>query len=488
MKLTGKLVFYVILVIIIMLAIHGFLTIKIEINIIRTDMQNDALVFAYGIRNLFSHVLQADGREKALDLLADTEMPGSLLTLRWVSLDADSDEKHQPMAEPKRLAPVLEGQMVSFVAETDKGDERLFNYIPVNPEHVDAGVIELTETTAPMRRHIRSTIYRMVALTIIIILMAAVLVVTLGIRMVGKPIEMLTEKAKRVGTGDLTGPISLHGRDELSELSREINTMCDQLDSARERVRSETEARIAALEQLRHADRLKTVGKLASGIAHELGTPLNVISGRAAMIMSGDLTESDVTKNAEIVKSQSDRIAVIIRDFLDFARQRRPQKTIADINEVVEKTVEFLHTLAESHECDVRLHMPAEKLTALVDSGQISQVLTNLIVNAIQASLAGSVVDVTLGDVRAQSPLDQGAESRDYIRVDVADRGKGIPREDISRVFDPFFTTKDPGKGTGLGLSIAYGITREHGGWIDLESTPGHGSRFSIYLPMEKQS
>jgi signal transduction histidine kinase len=123
-----------------------------------------------------------------------------------------------------------------------------------------------------------------------------------------------------------------------------------------------------------------------------------------------------------------------------------------------------------------------------VDAGQIQQVLVNLIVNAFHAMPRGGRVELGLRRESRRPPDQVEAPEREMISLHVADEGEGIPKENLHQIFDPFFTTKDVGEGTGLGLSIAYGIIQEHGGWIEVESGPGKGSRFSIYLPPEEKA
>ena len=149
------------------------------------------------------------------------------------------------------------------------------------------------------------------------LLISGLLAVFLGVRLVGRPLEQLIAKARRIGDGDLEGPVHLSSRDELAELAEDLNTMCAKLTESQKRLRQETAARITALEQLRHADRLKTVGRLASGIAHELGTPLNVVAGRAGLIGSGKLDEEQIVQSAAAIKLEADKMTMIIRQLLD---------------------------------------------------------------------------------------------------------------------------------------------------------------------------
>jgi signal transduction histidine kinase len=274
---------------------------------------------------------------------------------------------------------------------------------------------------------------------------------------------------------------------KVAERTAELEQRAKQLEEAWAKVRSESEARIAALELLRHEDRLKTVGKLASGLAHELGTPLNVISGYAGMIAGGSLSSHDTAESARTIKAQSERIANIVRQILDFARRRPGQRIAVDLQQLARQTLDLMAPLAEKQ--NVRLILADGDGAAMVraDIEQIRQVLLNLITNAVQAMPKGGDVEVAIGPARGRLPAGQTDPGR-YVCVSVLDEGEGIPEENLTRVFEPFFTTKGPGKGTGLGLAIAEGIVREHGGWIAVESTPGKGSRFCVYLPKDEET
>jgi signal transduction histidine kinase len=159
-----------------------------------------------------------------------------------------------------------------------------------------------------------------------------------------------------------------------------------------------------------------------------------------------------------------------------------------DVEGLVRQTVELLAPIAEAR--DVRLETadpPAGAVRAFLDAGQIQQVLTNLVMNAIQASPAGATVRVRAVAGRAVPPGAEAGE-RDCVLLEVVDEGEGIDPEHREHLFDPFFTTREVGSGTGLGLSIVHGIVAEHGGWIDVESRPGEGSRFSVHLPREEEN
>jgi signal transduction histidine kinase len=321
-------------------------------------------------------------------------------------------------------------------------------------------------------------------LTVELIVVSGALGLLMGVWLIGRPLNRLIDKTRRIGGGDLSGRLSLKGRDELSELAVALNDMCDELAVAQDRVRSETEARIATMEQMRHMDRLRTVGRLAAGIAHELGTPLNVISGRADLVATGRLPPPEVEKSARIIKEQSERMTRIIRQLLDFARRRSPRKTRVDLSECVRRTLEMLAPLGKRSKADLTATGIDSPVLTDIDAGQIEQVLVNLVVNGLQAMPTGGTLEVVL---LPDGPRPQGCESSEteFVCMRVKDEGEGIRPEDLTHLFDPFFTTKQVGEGTGLGLSIAYGIVTEHGGYIEAESELGKGSCFSVFLPKE---
>ena len=236
------------------------------------------------------------------------------------------------------------------------------------------------------------------------------------------------------------------------------------------------------LSELRRADRLAMVGKLAAGIAHELGTPLSIVGGRARQIASGSLPPDQLQSTARTIADQADRMAAIIRQLLDFARRREPRLGRFDIRTLIRQAVSLLEPVAAKK--NVKLSAaPLEQLRVVeFDGSQLMQVMINVISNAIQATPTNGQVTLQLVE-GGTPPADTGLPERPYVGIRVDDTGSGIADEQRKRIFEPFFTTKDTGEGTGLGLSVAQGIVRDHNGWIAVESELGKGSRFTIYLP-----
>ena len=316
----------------------------------------------------------------------------------------------------------------------------------------------------------------------------AVVAIGLGAVVVGRPMRSLAEKARRVSKGDYSGPLRIGQRDEIGQLAAEMNHMCDELLAARDRLQQEVAARSTAQDALRHADRLTTVGLLAAGIAHELGTPLNVVAMRAKMICTGEVAGDEAKDNASIIHQQAGQMTRIIRQLLDFARREPPRLTRFPLDQVAAQSVAMLAPLAEKGGCTLSLAPPGDGPVEIDgDPNQLQQVIANLVINSVQAMPQGGPVTLAVTKVRATPPPDLGGLEGRYARLDVIDRGAGIPPEALPRIFEPFFTTKPVGDGNGLGLPVAWGITRDHRGWIAVDSKPGL-TTFSLFLPLERPS
>jgi PAS domain S-box-containing protein len=223
-------------------------------------------------------------------------------------------------------------------------------------------------------------------------------------------------------------------------------------------------------ERLRKAERIAELGTVASGMAHEIGTPMNVILGRAEYLMER-VTEEPIKKGLQTIVSQVERITRVMNQLLTFARRKSPERRRLDLHQIVEGNLEiFQERLAKNH-IKVETSVAASCPPVLADADQMSQVVINLVMNAIHAMPDGGMLRIAL------APADE------IVQLTIADTGHGIPREAIQRIFEPFFTTKEFGKGTGLGLTVVKDIVEEHQGSITVKSEPGAGTAFTILLP-----
>lgn len=223
-------------------------------------------------------------------------------------------------------------------------------------------------------------------------------------------------------------------------------------------------------EQLRKTERIAELGTLASGMAHEIGTPMNVILGRAEYLMER-VNEEPIKKGLQTIVSQVERITRVMNQLLSFARRKEPERRAMDLKSVVENSVEIFHERLARHRIQVELTMDEQCRMVQADADQMSQVMINLIMNAVHAMPDGGTLRIGL------------APEKDMMKLTVTDTGHGIPQEAIEKIFEPFFTTKEFGKGTGLGLTVVKDIIEEHQGSIAVESEQGKGTTFTILLP-----
>jgi signal transduction histidine kinase len=243
----------------------------------------------------------------------------------------------------------------------------------------------------------------------------------------------------------------------------------------------ERTGRELAIEQLRHAERLNIIGKLAAGVAHELGTPLSVISGSVEMLETAELNHATVLRYSKSIRDQTQKMTVIIQHLLDFGRRGGSTRMSVDLNDVARRAVDLLLPMAKKRSCTLLVEPSEHSVRVVANPAEIEQVLSNLVVNALQAMSAGGTARVRVS-VEAKETAD--AVFRAFAYVVVQDDGAGIDPRDIPHVFDPFFTTKGVGEGTGLGLSVSYGIVQDHGGRIEVSSERGKGAQFGVLLPL----
>jgi signal transduction histidine kinase len=336
-------------------------------------------------------------------------------------------------------------------------------------------VLPSSHITEPIRRQ-RNVVIMERALTLAVLGIVLWLAIWLAIT---RPLRQLIRGIEDVGRGNLDTRARVRTRTEIGALAEAFNRMARRLHEAQEQGRAAEERRIALEQQLRHAEKLATIGQLASEVAHEVGTPLNVISGRAR-ILSRELGGADPrAEHSDIIRTQVDRISRVIRRFLRLGRPAEMQRRPVALQTIVEEVAAFLAPELRRRDLRCAVSAPPDLPKVAADPDALSQVLLNLLMNAMAAVSAGGRIEL---DVRAAPSRGDQDGSRPGVQLCVQDTGHGIPKAVVPRVFEPFFSTK-PGQGTGLGLTICRDIVREHGGAIDVESAVGLGTTVRVWLP-----
>ncbi len=494
MRLTLKLALALLPGILVVLAASAYLEMRRDVASFDVDSRQDDMMIGRVFTAAIKRIWDSSGHDQAVAFVGDALAAGHTSPrFRWLEAGALERKGSMPFGlPPGSMSALSQGEEV-VREQRDASPGTLFVYAPLLRGGRLAGVLEISEPLTDKRRYAERIGLSTVATTASLAAVCLLMTTVLGVWLVGRPIKTLIKKARRVGAGDFSGHLQIPHAAEIGELATEMNLMSERLADAGKQLAAATTARIAAIEQLRHADRLSTVGKLASGIAHELGTPLNVVSGRAQLIAESVQTGGgdrigaaailDVTDNVRIIVEQTRRMSAIIRQLLDFARRRGVQKASYDLRQLVAQTVAMLRTLAEQRGVGLAIEATTVPAFAQVDASQIQQVLTNVVVNAIQSMPKGGTVTISLRPSSAVLPPGAEVVEAERFEIVVRDEGDGIAPEVLPHIFEPFFTTKAVGEATGLGLSVAYGIVQEHGGFITVESELGRGSRFAIHLP-----
>lgn len=308
-------------------------------------------------------------------------------------------------------------------------------------------------------------------------LLLAVFLSYVGASQFTVPIQKLASGARRFAKHDYSHRIELGSFDELADLATTFNAMAETIGTRDRQILAQNEALESQVRQrtaeVLHSERLAAVGEMVAGIAHEIGTPLNVISGYAEDIRVGRAGEG-LGDDLDIIISETRRIADLVRGLQDFARPHPPIFAHVDVGDAAREAVQLVTPAARKAGVALTVAVSGEAASSSADPHDIKQAILNLVMNALHASNPeGRVsVDVT------------GDESE--IRIAVTDEGKGMAEEVQRQIFEPFFTTKLSGEGTGLGLAIVRRIVERHGGTISVQSHPGVGSSFQISLPRKE--
>jgi two-component system NtrC family sensor kinase len=473
MTITRKFTLLLLVGILMAQAASAAIRIRRELALVQREVVNHELSLARVLSGVVVRTWTAHGERAALDLLAK-ESHDTEFIVRWVWPSDGKTNEHSPRASAEELSSLAPG--APLVVRSD-GDNVLYTYLPVRTPDGRLGAIEIGESLKVEYAYMEKTVTAVTLTALALAVLTTLFAWALGARLIGRPMRILVEQARRVGAGDFATRLRPEGGDELGQLGREMDRMCDGLEIAAARVQSETQARFAALEQLRHADRLTTVGTLASGVAHELGTPLNVIDGHAQLIREDASATDEQKQHANVISRQCKRMTAIIRQLLDFARRGRTYDGPCDVRGVVRDTLKMVEPLARARRVEIEIEPGEDKVWARLGVEPMQQVLANLMLNGVHAMPDGGTLSV-----RVAREAD-GDGSDGTVRIDVKDTGEGMDETTMQRVFEPFFTTKDVGQGTGLGLSVAHGIVSDSGGRIEVTSEVGAGSCFSVLVP-----
>ena len=361
------------------------------------------------------------------------------------------------------------------------------------------GVLDIVAPLEGIESTIRRNTFSIIVFSLTFIVLAAGFVSVLVQRLIYAPLNDLRKGAERLTEGDLDQSIPVRSEDELGQLAACFNSMTDALKKSRnelhdwgrkleEKVAEATlELQRAQAENARN-EKLASVGLLAAGIAHELNNPLTGVLTFSHLVRNELEDGSPEAEDLDLVIQETKRCAAIIRRLLDFAREKTPEKTYADVNQLIEECTQLINQAAQLADIKIVSELGGDLPPVWMDADLVKQVIMNVLVNAQHAIGRDGTIRVTTR-LSGECPgvaLENAGDP--MVQITIQDDGCGIEEENLPRIFDPFFTTKGVGKGTGLGLSVSHGTIEAHRGTIEVESKVGEGTSFLICLPTKSRN
>jgi Signal transduction histidine kinase regulating C4-dicarboxylate transport system len=447
-------------------------------NALRDGLRAHSITLRFALEENYSNGIVGDAR-RLIDRLRENSRIYAVLVFddnaKLVTLS--QPETNEVFLEPPELKTVLEtGETREFIREID-GKKYLSVITPLNFAENRRGAIEIVKPLALIENDVFNARVNWLAMTLFLLAVIFLVVALVLRRSLTKPFQSLLIGARALGRGDLSYRVELPKTgDELAFLAEEFNRMADNLREQRHVADREAENRLALERRLRHTERLASVGRLAAGIAHELGAPLNVIDARAEQLLEKkDAAPEKREKNLTIIRAQTARISRIVRQLLTLARPYDFRLAPVELNEAVAEALEQIAETARRQNVEMDFSAGSD-LKISADADYIHQVFINILTNALQAMPAGGSLKVTTG-----TEIKNDAR---FAFVSFSDNGTGIAAEALEKIFDPFYTTKDIGQGTGLGLAVSHRIVEEHGGFIEAENNASGGAVFTVHLPL----
>ena len=374
------------------------------------------------------------------------------------------------------LATVLQtGEAVESV-RTVENKRFLVIILPLRFDAVRCGAVEIVKPLALIEDDIAGARLNWLATTLLLLATIFLVVYIVLQRSLMRSVRALLDGARALGRGDADYRVRVgDARNELARLAAEFNRMADNLSQQRRQAETEAENRLYLEKQLRHSERLAAVGRLAAGIGHELGAPLNVIDVRAEQLLSRpDAPPEKRDRNLQIIRTQAARITHIVRQLLNLARPYNLHFAPVVVDDLIKSALEPFENDAENGKIEI-IFTAEPDLIVSADRDFLTQVLTNIFQNAVQAMNQA-------GEMRVECKNADG-----FAVIKISDTGGSIAPENLDKIFDPFFTTKDIGQGTGLGLAVSRRIVEEHGGLIDAANNAEKGASLTIYLPLMRE-
>ena len=497
MRIATRLTLLLLLSVAVVMAGFGYIRARQERQRLIAESQQEVLVLANAIKLTVEHALRDRRPQDIQELL--TEMvrdPNPVDRIRIFDRTLEDINSAISDRAATTLIPQAELEQVLKTGETIvryldvPSRPAAYAILPLKTRRgATIGVLEVVHVATRAQRQIRDATREQV-LRLSLLSLTIALVIWLTVRVsIRRPIAELMQTALAFGRGDLSRRLALRRRDEIGQLASAFNGMAESLQAAQAQILAEAQGRLELERQVQQTQKLAAVGRLASEVAHEIGTPLNIVSGRAEVIQKGLPPDHPLSRHLTTILGQIERITGIIRQLLEYARPRRPALLPVAAAGLFRRTAELLEPMAHQRRVTIRAQVPEPLPPILADPDQLQQVLLNLATNALDATPPGGEIRLAarLDDPETADPrprIERGRPEDPCLTIEVSDTGRGMPRDQLEQIFEPFFSTKGRRGGTGLGLPIVEDILRAHRAAIEVRSAEGAGTTIILRWPL----
>ena len=444
---------------------------------LRQDLYTHAVTLQIALEEDYAKGRIAEAQQLIDRLRENSEVYAVLL------FDADGKllAQSKPMSDdtlqhPPELENVLQSRQRNEAVRSIDGRKYASIILPMQTGGEMRGAFEIIKPLSLIETDIfKARVYWFLTTILLMAIIFAIVFFVLQ-RNITKPINNLLSATEAVGKGDFAHHVEISSRnDEIGQLAAQFNRMADNLNEQNLAKQAETENRLRLERELQHNEQLVIVGRMAAGVAHELGAPLNVIDARAEQLLNKpDIAAEKHERNLQIIRSNVARITHLVRQLLNLARPFNIHPVQINLLESINTALEQIESEAEKSKVSIELTVAGD-IFLTADPNYLQQVWLNVFMNALQEMPDGGTLSIAAA-----------TDADSFVITEITDTGSGISPESMVSLFDPFFTTKDIGKGTGLGLPIAGRIIEEHGGRITAQNHGAGGAIFSVRLPLNQ--
>lgn len=464
MRLSVKLSLFTTVGIVLVLGCDGYLRLRREMRWFEDQQRRDHRVLGHVLSLAASAALDRAGHKRAIQMLRDVNLREDNVEIRWQpdplrTLRKTTHELHENRwGEPRTLVtrrPLQLGQ---------------------------PGQLILTQSLSREDQYLSNTAYSAFRVTAILVVLSAAIIFAVGWWLLGVPLHALVAGARRIGAGELDTRLRLPHRDEIGELAREMNTMCEQLTASRTQAIEQATRRANALDRMARAERWTTLGKLVSGLSQDLASRARELGARANLLLAQS-DRPDAQQDLQFIADRAEQLGDALVKAGAYAGAAGEVTQVHDLNVIARTAAELVGHATRDRDLSITVAGDETPVWVIGRSSQLQQLAVNLLLNAVQAVSDG-------GQVRIEARRDCRPFLRDGVKIGsstftclvIEDDGAGMTQQVQTRIFEPMFTTREAPQFIGLGLTAVAAIVEAHRGFVDVTSGPDLGTRVSVFL------